>query len=144
MFVGYPPSIKVWKFWNPISNRRLLSCDAVFLEDQFIETHNRHESRCGQTSCVGCDCVAHREDSNEEEESEVEVALNTEYIAEVADVILGDVNLLSFLLRCSTRPHEWGTQWEFLVMLTTSIYSYNQHTRKHLCRHFLCLASSIK
>ena len=22
------------------------------------------------------------------------------------------VNLLSFLLRCSTRPHEWGAQWE--------------------------------
>ena len=26
--------------------------------------------------------------------------------------VLAGCNLLSFLLRCSTRPHEWGTQWE--------------------------------
>ena len=25
---------------------------------------------------------------------------------------ISSFNLLSFLLRCSTRPHEWGTQWE--------------------------------
>ena len=30
----------------------------------------------------------------------------------VYTVFLQSVNLLSFLLRCSTRPHKWGTQWE--------------------------------
>ena len=35
-------------------------------------------------------------------------------IDKLATVVEGNwsVNLLSFLLRCSTRPHEWGTQWE--------------------------------
>ena len=33
-------------------------------------------------------------------------------------------NLLSFLLRCGTRPHEWGTQMSFLPMNLFQDYSY--------------------
>ena len=64
-----------------------VSHDAVFLEDQFMETDDRHEGGRGQTSCVGCDCVGYGEDSNVEEESKIgELAPKTESIIEVYSV----------------------------------------------------------
>ena len=72
-----------------------VSHDAVFLEDQFMETDDRHEGGSGQSSCVGCDCVGYGEDSNVEEESKIgELAPKTESIIEVysvADIISVDV-----------------------------------------------------
>ena len=68
----------------------------------------------GQTSCVGCDCIAHGE--NKDEESEViEVSPNAELIVKVTPV--ADV---------------------IPTVLTMSIYLYNQHMRKRLCIHSLC------
>ena len=56
-FVGYLPGIKGWKFFYQISKQMLVSRDAVFLDDQFMETEVWHEDQHGQTSCVGYDCV---------------------------------------------------------------------------------------
>ena len=36
-----------------------------------METDNPHKGGCGQLYSVGCDCVAHREDSNEKDKSAV-------------------------------------------------------------------------
>ena len=68
----------------------LVSHDIVFLEEQFRETDDQHEGGHGQTICMGCDCIAHREDWNDEESKVVKVTVNTEPIVEVvpvADVI---------------------------------------------------------
>ena len=98
-----------------------MSCDAVFLEDQFIQIDDWYEGGCGQTNCVGYVCITHGEDSNEGEEFEfVGVASNTEpfdEVAPVSDVTPADVD---------------------------HVDSYKQHTRKHFCWHFLCLTQSIK
>ena len=46
-FLGYQP-----KFFNPISKQMIVSFDAVFLDDRFMESDDWHEDGCGQTSCV--------------------------------------------------------------------------------------------
>ena len=77
MFVRYQPGIKSWKYFNLISKQMLVIWD-LFFKDPFMETDDRHEVGRGQTSCVGCDCLAHGKSSNEEEESEiVKVAPNS-------------------------------------------------------------------
>ena len=103
---------------------KLINCDVVFLEeDQFIETDNLHKGGCGQIYSVGCDCVAHREDSNEKDESAVfEVTQNTKPILEVASVAEA-ISAVADHVNLPIQP---------------------THMKKHLCRKFLCLAQSIK
>lgn len=95
VFVGYPSGTKGWKFFDPISKRMFVSRDAVFLEDQFMETGDRHEDGHGRTSCVGCDCVAQEENSSEEFFESAEIAPDTEpnvEVAPVAEIIPTDVD----------------------------------------------------
>ena len=62
----------------------LVSRDAVFLEDQFMETDDRYEGERCRTS--GVDCVANGDDSNEEESNVIEVAPNSKPIVELSSV----------------------------------------------------------
>ena len=62
-----------------------------------METDDRHEGERVQTTCIGCDCIAHEVDSNEKEESEVieklhQILNQLLTISPVANVILADVD----------------------------------------------------
>ena len=85
----------------------LVNYNAVFLVDEFMETNDRYEGGHGQTSCVGCDCIANR----------IQMRKKNLRLMKLNQIL----NLLLRLLLL---------QMLFLQLLTMSIHPYNQHMRK--------------
>ena len=64
---------------------------------------------------LGISVLMVRHDDDNDDEDDIKTALVVERFSSSTGLLAsheihGRVNLLSFLLRCSTRPHEWGAQ----------------------------------